>query len=247
MVNLFSEAVNDLWRHVSQVVCYVLATTAVLAVYRAGILPLEGLDPSASAYAAAPLARLLFSIGLAAALSAVQALVFSALGSEIARPAWKYRDWRDALKRFFLPWLIINLLLITIMDVCVHLAAAGETDAAAMLELLFLAAHMAAMPVGAAVMFWGALRWREFPEAMVPLFRYFQITLIPVGLALLQYLLVGLRAKLLPGEDAWSLAGSTLADAPLALIEVLMFTVVWRICMLNQSTPRDSSENPLDF
>jgi len=246
VVTLFTEAVNDLWRHVARVAQYVLATTMILALYRVCYAALEGLDASGNAYAAAPAARLLLSIGLAASLSAVQALVFAPLGAAIARPLWKYRDWRDALRRFFLPWLIINLLLITIMDIRTHLVAAGETDAASLLEVLWLGAQMSAIPVGTAVMYWGALKWREFPEAMAPLFRFFQITLIPLGLALLQYLLVGVRATLLDGEDARHLVLCVLTDMPLVLMEALMFTVAWRICMLNQTSPRDT-EDPLDF
>ena len=103
VVTLFTEAVNDLWRHVARVAQYVLATTMILALYRVCYAALEGLDASGNAYAAAPAARLLLSIGLAASLSAVQALVFAPLGAAIARPLWKYRDWRDALRRFFLP------------------------------------------------------------------------------------------------------------------------------------------------
>ena len=246
MVNLFTEAVNDLGRHLARVAQYVLATTMILAVYRVCSAALEGLDPPGNAYAAAPVARLLLSIGLGASLSAVQALVFAPLGAAIARPVWKYRDWRDALKRFFLPWLIINLLLITIMDIRTHLAAAGETDAASLLELVWLGAQMSALPVGTAVMFWGALRWRELPEAMTPLFRFFQITLIPLGLALLQYLLVGIRANLLQEEGVRQVILCVITDAPLVLMEVLMFTVCWRICLLNQTLPKDT-EDPLEF
>jgi len=244
MQKLFKEAVNDLQRQRGAVALYLLSSLAILAVYRILAHLLGGgvlLAPTAS------LLRLALTLYLAVAVSAVQAVFLAALGAGIARPLWKYKGWHDPLRRFFIPWLILNLLLVTITDICAHLMQAEQTDMAATLELLLLAVHMATIPVGGAIMFWGRLEWRELPTALAPLGRFFQWTLLPLAIALLQYVLIEIRSVLLEGSGAVTLAGYSATDLPLLLMDLLIFALVWRICLHNQMNPGDNDEDPLDF
>ena len=247
MQKLFKEAVNDLRRQPGVVALYLLSSLAILAVYRILAHLLGGGDTPVLPAPAASLLRLALTLYLAVAASAVQAVFLAAFGAGIARPLWKYKGWHDALRRFFIPWLILNLLLVTITDICARLMQAEQTDVAATLELLLLAVHMATIPVGGAIMFWGGLEWRELPTALAPLGRFFQWTLLPLAVALLQYMLIELRSVLLEGGGAVTLAGYSASDLPLVLIDLLIFALVWRICLHNQMNPGDNDEDPLDF
>lgn len=247
MASLFDQAVNDLRRHSGIVIAYLAVTTALLAVYRIPAHVLAAADPAVLPISAVSLMHLGLALYLAVASSAVQAIFFAALGVEIARPVWKCKGWRDALRRFFIPWLILNLLLITIIDISARMINAEQTDLATILELLLIAVHIASIPVGCAIMFWGGLDWHDLPSAMAPLGRFFQWTLLPLGIALLQYGLIEARYMVLEGNDLITLVSFSVTDIPIVLMDIFIFTLVWRICLHNQMNPKDVDEDPIDF
>ncbi len=115
--------------------------------------------------------RLGMAIYLAVAASAVMAVFFTELGVRIDRPIWKCAGPREALRRFFIPWLIINLATITLVDIQSRLLIAEKREAGAAVELLILMVHLGAAPVGACVMHWGALVWNEIGSALKPMMR----------------------------------------------------------------------------
>jgi len=178
---LLSESLGDLRRHFVPACQYVFAAMAALALYRWSAYFLDVFSLPETAAPTVSAVRLTLVLYLAVASSVIQALFFASLGAAIARPMWKYKGWRDALTRFFMPWLIINLFLVMLMDIHARLIGGGVYDPALMLELLLMVVHAAALPLGAAVMYWGALRWQELPQMTVPLTRFLQLTLLPFG------------------------------------------------------------------
>lgn len=247
MNTLLSESLGDLRRHLVPACQYVFAAMAALALYRwvAYFLDLSGLPETAAPMVST--VRLVLVLYLAVASSVIQALFFASLGAAIARPMWKYKGWRDALTRFFMPWLIINLFLVTLMDIHARFIGGGVYDPALMLELLLMVVYAAALPLGAAVMYWGALRWQDLPQMTVPLTRFLQLTLLPFGLGLIQYILTGVRTQILEPTRPWVLGLYTVTDMPLIALDVLIFALVWRICILDATTPREIDDDPLDF
>ncbi len=244
---LLSESLVDLRRHGAAACRYVALSLLVTVVYRIAAYWLDGSALSETALSTAPLARMALALYVACASSAVQAVCFAALGAAIARPMWKWRGPRDGLARFFMPWLIINLFLVTLADIHLYIVRLEQQDLAALLELPLLAAHTAALPLGAVIMYWGVLHWPDLPAMAVPLTRFYQLTLLPLGLGLLQYILLGVRAQFLEATSLWALALYTATDIPVLLLDVLIFTQVWRICILNSTTPPDADESSLDF
>jgi len=247
LLKLVSSAFSDLRRQHRIVIQYVIITTSVLTLFRLVSFCMFFFELPVNAPLVASLLRIVLALYLAITLSGVQSICFAALGVEVARPMWKCKGWRDAVQRFFMPWLIINLLLITLMDIRMHLFSVEESEIAAMLELMVMAAHLLSLPAGAAIMFWGGLNWRELPLMLAPLARFLTLTLIPVGVGLLQYILIGLRAALLDGTGLWGLAVYTLTDIPLVLLDGFIFTLAWRICLHDKATPKDADDSPFDF
>lgn len=246
MLKLWNDTLENLRRNASPGVRYVLAAVGILMLFRGAGYVLYVLMLAETVPAAASLVRMGLMLYLAAAMSAAQAVFFAALGAALARPIWKYGGYRDALKRFYVLWLIINLALVTLIDIRAHLLSIGENEVAGMLEIFLLIAHLASLPVGASIMFWGALNWSELPSALKPLARFFQLLMLPLGIAFLQYVLISLRAFLPYGERPWMLLLHTLSDIPLVSMDVLLFALVWRICLLDKTTPREI-EDPLEF
>ncbi len=240
MNTLLSESLADVRRHAVPVCCYAAASLAVAAVYRGVVYLPDGL-------AWEPLARLAFALYLACASSLVQAVCFAALGAAIARPMWKWRGPRDGLVRFFMPWLIINLFLVMLADIHRHFFLLEQEDLASLLELALMVVHVAALPLGTAIMYWGALSWPDLPATLAPLTRFFRLTLQSLGVGLFQYVLLGVRASFLEPDRVWTLALYAVTDIPILMLDVIIFAQVWRICMLNSTTPPNADDSPFDF
>lgn len=243
---LLAAVVADLSECRDVLIRYVAACFIVLALYR---LALHGLYEWAEAESRLVLAssiRLGMAIYLAVAASALMAIFFSALGARIDRPIWKCAGAGEALRRFFVPWLIINLFTITLIDVQTRLLAAERGEVAALLELLVLTVHLAAVPVGACVMHWGALAWHELGAALKPLVRMMSLTLLPLAIAFLQYVFMNLRAAFLVENDAATFMTYMITDIPLLLLDALIFGLVWRICMHCRNVPEEEVD-PFDL
>jgi len=153
----------------------------------------------------------------------------------------------DGLARFFMPWLIINLLLVMLADIHMHFFRLEQEDLASLLELALMALHVAALPLGAAIMYWGALSWPDLPATLAPLTRFFRLTLQALGVGLFQYVLLGVRASFLEPDRVWTLALYAVTDIPILMLDVIIFAQVWRICMLNSTTPPTADDSPFDF
>ncbi len=245
-MNLPAEALKDLQRCGGPVLRFIVATMVTLLSYRLLIFGVQNGLGEESHPQMYPMARLLAAIYLAVAVSAVQALFLAQLGAAIDTPLWKYKGAQDALQRFFIPWLIINLFLITLVDIQTRFLAADREDVAALLELLVLAVHVFSVPVGACIMHWGALEWKELGDALRPLGRLLSLAILPFAIGFIQYALANARLLGLRENMLADLVFLSVTDVPLMLIEVFIFALVWRICMHHRSLP-PVEENPFDF
>ncbi|MBI2433097.1 MAG: hypothetical protein HYV26_09525 [Candidatus Hydrogenedentes bacterium] len=193
----------------------------------------------------------------AAAYSALMAIVFARMGEDIDRPLWRCPSDREALRRFFVPWFIINIALLTMIQLSGRAAKAENSDLAGSLGLLILLATLVAVPIGACIMYHGRLRWSELDEALKPLIAHLDLMLPVFGVLLLQFLLLMLAAALhvpwdeLPDKSLWSLVKTqalfwAIASVPLNALDCLAFAMVWRICMIHRDEGVDDSD-PFDF
>lgn len=245
-MKLLTVVLDDLRICSGAVLRYVLAAAVVLATYR---LLYHGLEVWEAAEAPAKLMSLLhlgLALYLAVVFSGVEAIFLSALGREIDRPIWKCKGPADALRRFFTPWLIINLSCITLIDIQARLALLGQSEAVLLFEGLILIAHLCALPIGAAIMHWGALEWRELGSALRPLLRFLHLLLLPLALAFFQFALVRLRGVVVAGDGSTMVLTRVVLDIPMILLDVLIFALVWRICMMHRNEPEVESD-PFDL
>ncbi len=168
------------------------------------------------------------------ATSALQAIVFSRLGQYIDRPYWKVESDKDALRRFFMPWLILNLIvLVTIrLEESILMADAAQ-DASSALSFLFLVEIPLMTPIAACIMFLGRFRWSTLHIALAP-FVYHLPRMLLLTLCyffMVSYLLA--TASLLKDKRF-----VPLIDALLAICQAYAFICAWLICMMH----RDESD-----
>ncbi len=245
-MNLPAEALKDMQRHGAAVARYIVAIMLTLISYRLlAFAAQHGLSEDAHPQLFAA-ARLMAALYLAVAASAAQAVFLAQLGAAIDVPLWKYKGTQDALQRFFVIWFIINLFLITLIDIQTRLLGADIEDAAAFMELLIMAAHVAAMPVGACIMHWGALDWSELGEALRPLGRLLSLAVFPFAIGFIQYALASARMAGATDNMLANLLFLSVTDVPLMMLDVFIFVLVWRLCMHHRTLP-PVEDNPLDF
>jgi hypothetical protein len=245
-MNLPTEALRDLQRCGPALFRYAVALLLALCSYHCILFGIELRLPQETFPNAAAMAHLAAVLYFAVVISMAQAVYLSMLGAAIDRPLWKYKGAKDALQRFFILWFIINLLMVTLLDIQARLMAANLKDAAAFLEFVILAGHVMAMPVGACIMHWGALQWNETGEALRPLLRLFSMTMFPIVIGFIQFTLASARLFALTDTILVNLIFLTITDIPLVMIDAYIFALIWRICMYHRSLPPDT-ENPLDF
>ncbi len=247
MKDLFYESLGDIWRHRGPVFQYLVLSMTALVLYRLLNCGLEVFNLSKTALTVASMAHLMLALYLAVTVSFFRTFCFSNLGAVVARPMWKYKGCRDALNRFYVSWLIIALFLVTLTDIQTRLVQREQNDLTVMIGLVLLAGHVAAVPLGAVIMYWGALNWRELTLTIAPLIRFAWLTLLPLGLGLIQYAMIAMRPQFLDEGAPGDLVFYTLTDIPIVLLDILIFLAIWHIGMLDQTTPRNADEDSFDF
>ncbi len=193
--------------------------------------------------------KMLDQIALAAAIAAVQAIVFARIGKDIDRPLWKCSDDLDALRRFFLPWLLLNLGYTAIAEVG-SLAIRNDLGALFQLtEMLRLFYMLLYLPIGACIMYWGRLDWNELGETLRPIVRQFALVLNVFLLQLAQHFVNLELSIVLQGKDPATLSYVlffALGAMPITLLELLAFVAMWHVLMINRNAPEDEDED-FDF
>ncbi|HQE83122.1 MAG TPA: hypothetical protein PLM14_08980 [Candidatus Hydrogenedentes bacterium] len=178
---------------------------------------------------------------LAGVWAFAQTVAFSWMGQDLDRPLWRIRGIGDAMKRFFSIWLMLNLLIIMLGNVAGKLLAADNDDPTGQfMLLLFLVLQVIAIPVGAAIMFHGELKWKELGQSLAPLGRQLFSTLLLVGFS--GCALVVILFFLLPATVG-HLWARPLIDIPGGLADCVVFAATWAICIMD----RESEDTTDDF
>ncbi len=246
-MDLLPQAWRSLQRNRVPVFCYILLTLLISLAYRLSDIYVGTLFPKDNPPAWLYAFVVSRDVVMATILSAIQAIVFAAMGKEIDRPLWKSPNWRDATTRFFLIWFILNLLSITVIRLQIRANALGSDEAIFALEFCLLLLYLFGLPIGACVMHWGRLNWAELPETLAPIARLFSLTLLVLLLDALQWLL-HVTSPLVPIENKVLQAlAVTAMDLPYPFLDCLAFAVMWRICMIYRDGAFERSNNDFDL
>lgn len=171
---------------------------------------------------------------VAGAIGLLQAVVFARLGKEIDRPLWKCGSDREALRRFFVVWFLLNLLQVTLRQLIISARRADFQDAEALFSLVFSLTWVLYLPIGVCIMYWGRLDWRHLGEALAPIVEQFRLTLLVFLLMLFQLVFDTVSAEVMRGGHG--VMGPCVLVVVLTWIECLAFAAMWRICMVHRDT-----------
>ena len=182
------------------------------------------------------LQKLLLDLALAAAGSALYAVVFSAIGGEVAGRLWRFGRPLAALRRFLQLWLVLALLQAALGHAANALHQRGAEAAAQGVGMLFLAYSAALVPVGAALMYRTLPGCDDAAAAFAPYGRH------PGQTALI--LLISLFALLVmvgshpPGDAglAVRLQGVVPLQLFLSFVDLLLFTWAFHLFRHDQAT-----------
>jgi hypothetical protein len=197
-----------------------------------------------------PMYNLAKQFGLSALIALLQALIFSRMGRAIDRPLWKCAGHADAARRFFMPWFLLNLIGTVLQQLQINAQGLDDAGAALFTEFLFMVFYVGAVPIGAAVMYFGGLEWARLGDALAPIGRQLR-HVVPVFVLMaasyvLHFLLVALLMGVLgqTGVDGAVVLPALAIGVP-AFVECLAFAVMWRVLMLDRDTAM--YEDPYDF
>ncbi len=237
---LLTDAWKSLRRNRTPVGIYILCNTLLILILQLGNILLSKYVGNGPAPPWAAVFDILFDLLCVGAGSALQAVIFAEIGKEIDRPLWKCAGPRDALRRFFMVWFILNLIVLMIAHLQMGAAKADNAELLAMLMFFMLLFFPFYVPLGACAMYWGRLEWSELPEALRPIVRMVPGVLVVLGLGLLQWILPQLMTELTP-PGLLRAAFFVPLDILLALLEVLAFAAMWRLCMQHRDTDFSNS------
>lgn len=184
---------------------------------------------------------ILAPVAVALAVSAAQAVVFARIGREIDKPLWKVRDDREALRRFFRLWVVLNLLAAG-AEVTLVFGMFRENESMLGLGLSFsFLLHLVLVPVGACMMFPGTVNWQEFGRNLAPLATSFPRALLLILLNFFGFLLIFQAA---PVEVPWlRWVALVLIAIILAYLDCVVFAGTWILCIEH----RNADDTDLDF
>lgn len=245
---LLKHAWNSLIHTRRPCILYVLFNVLAGAAYHASELLVKGLLPENQTPSWVYPYSLGIDVLLAAISSVLQAVYFAQLGKNIDKPLWKCANGREALRRFWLPWFIINLVFITMFRLQVRFAQPTANETILFFEFGILMMYLLAVPVGACIMHWGRLDWTVLGETLAPLVRKFPLFLNVLGLNFLQWMLHIAVLMMWPEKQSWGLIPLFgLINAPFAVMECLAFAAMWQICMIHRNSSYDQDYSDLGF
>lgn len=227
------------------VAIYVMTHVALILVLRFVTVNLPDVKPVPSWI---PLVRLVLQLGIVTGVSLMQALIFMRFGREIDKPLWKCENDREAIKRFFMVWFILNLVFNLVNQVEVKAWSTEQMELGAFFSLLMNIGAIVYIPIGASIMHWGRLEWKEMGVSLRPLWRHIELLFPVLMLGYLGYILQGVGLGVMQGMGVdlkTTIAAPALVMVLPTLIELLAFTVMWQACMANRNNPPD--DNDFDF
>ncbi len=186
------------------------------------------------------LVELVTDLVLAGTWAFAQTVAFSWLGQDLDRPLWRIKGIRDAMARFFYLWLMLDLLIIVFSTIAGKLLEADITSPMGQfMLLLFMTMQVIAIPIGAAIMFHGELKWRELGQSLAPLGRQFFATFMVVAFS--ACILVALLFIVLPAtaDRLWM---RPLIEIPSGFTECMVFAATWFICIMDREAEPEGDD-----
>jgi len=235
IARLLTETLENLRRNRAAVMAYMAAVAAMSLVFRIGGFFLGDYSGEDAVPAGVYAVSLVMDLTLASLYAALQAVAFSAMGREIDRPLWKCAGAAEALRRFFLPWFIINLGILALARIQLRAAMLDMPDLVILLELCLMMAYCLAVPIGACIMFYGALEWREMGSILAPIARRFGVVWVVLLINFGQFVVS--RAAALSGAPPALeiIPARTLLDAALAMVDCFVFAAIWMVCQIHRN------------
>ncbi|MBI2426012.1 MAG: hypothetical protein HYV27_24520 [Candidatus Hydrogenedentes bacterium] len=245
------ELLEEGWKTIKRmprlVVGYILWWLLITVVYRVcseAARSLEGGNASAVA-----LLRLGGLVALAASGAVLQSIYFAAIGREVDKPLWKCPAAGEAVRRFFLIWFLLILILLTTEQFMSIAAERGDEQAFAALLPIYIFLSAIYFPIAACIMFWGRLNWQELGEALLPMLREMSNVILVMFIMfvniMLQITVPAAFAPLLDSETPLApqnLLLPALLSIPSGLLDCLSFVIMFRICMIHRTTDYDSDD-----
>ncbi len=182
-------------------------------------------------------ARFLFDILYPACWALAASVTFSRLGRELDKPLWKLPGDREAVRRFFLPWFILFLIVILSHRVLDFAVARTESLEAAFFGLLLVFLLGAwVIPIGACIMFLGYPGRAGLAETLTPLGRFFSTTILFVGFGFFVswaslFLFLELHSRFLPLILC--------VDLIQGYCDCVIFAGIWEICRMHRNYPAE--------
>jgi hypothetical protein len=189
-------------------------------------------------------ANLVVDLLLSVCYAATQSIVFGRMGRRIDRPLWRLADDREALRRFFSQWLVLNLILVVPIRIAEHMQeGSGEETMGISLLLLYLLLVVLVVPVGACIMFTGGFRFAGLGESLAPLGHQLPTTLVVVFVNALQIplLMIGFD---MAGNTPVGMVGWLAICVIAGYIDCVVFAATWLLCMADRDAMEDID---LDF
>jgi hypothetical protein len=247
VLTLWSDSYRRLRENTAYAAGYVAASTMVVAAYRIANAAVAAMIDKDAPPPWMPAFRLASLIWLAAGAALCAAAFFSLIGRRVDRPLWRCLDWRDGVRRFFLPWFILNLSQILVIDMMIKATDTEMHSLLPTLIMLGMALQAICVPVGACIMYSGRLDWSRLPAALAPIHGQFLLTLPVLFIGLGQWLLSHLSVDLIPADSGLDILWLGLYDVVLYGITCFAFVMMWRVCMLHRDQSMENRGNPFDF
>jgi len=241
-MSLITNAESALVRNWRGILLYILLCVEVVALYRVasnefdrlltgGALPtpeqLAELKPKPAWYIAS---HLVADIALACLISVLQACANARLGADIDRPLWKCLDDREAVARYAVIWVMLNLFYFTLMQLQSSMFDQGQVAMASLFSLFALTWNLIYVPVGVCFMHHGGVKDLRLSEALMPLLHFLPRTLLVAGLGFLQLILFELLLSSVPEAMRglpWVIAP---INIPIIYLECLGLAIIWNTC-----------------
>ena len=236
-MEILQQAIRAVQRNLHTLGLYLLVTFAANAVGVAAFAALGSPGESALGKELLFLCGLGIDVCFALVYSVAQAILFSRIAKDIDRPVWRIRDDREALRRYFFLWLILNG--------CVYLLKQLSSDVPALLDnqeigfipsLLLLFATAVYIPLGAAMMFQGTVKWRGLPEALSPYRRQFAKAFLLCCFGGILFLLMILLVERTESQPWLRVVIGIIFN----YFDCVIFCAAWLICMLDRQNPEDA-------
>ncbi len=240
---IFPEAFRAVARNPRALVLYIALAMGVVGAKLAVMYPFTGGETPEDPELSVRLIELLTDLVVAGTYAFAQTVAFSWLGQDLDRPLWRVKGIKDALTRFYAVWLMLDLLIIVFGTIAgKQLIADINNSLGQLMLLLFLVMQIIAIPIGAAIMFHGELKWRELGQSLAPLGRQLFATFLVVcfsGTVLIMLLFILLPAT---ADVLWL---RPLIEIPGGLAECVIFAATWFICIMDREA--DTASDDFDF